>query len=50
VAKFTDEKVEKLMQNEGIIRNRAKITAAVTNAKAFLAIQKEFGAFDTYIR
>lgn len=42
VAKFTDTKVEELMQDAGIIRNRAKIKAAITNAQAFLRIQEEF--------
>lgn len=50
VAKFTEHDIEKLMQNAGIIRNRAKITAAITNARVFLAIQKEFGSFTNYIR
>lgn len=49
IAKYNQEKVEKLMQNEGIIRNRLKINAFMTNAKAFLAIQKEFGSFSDYI-
>ena len=49
IAKYNQEKVEKLMQNEGIIRNRLKINAFITNAKAFLAIQKEFGSFSDYI-
>ncbi len=49
VSKFTAEKVEELMQNEGIIRNRLKINAAISNAKIFLDIQKEFGSFDTYL-
>ncbi|QQS32441.1 MAG: DNA-3-methyladenine glycosylase I [Acidobacteriota bacterium] len=49
VAKYTDAKCAKLMQNEGIIRNRLKIVSAVRNAKAFLAVQKEFGSFDSYI-
>lgn len=49
VAKFNDDKVEKLMQNVGIIRNRAKILAAINNAKCFLEIQKEFGSFSNYI-
>jgi DNA-3-methyladenine glycosylase I len=49
VAKFDDAKLEKLMQNDGIIRNRLKIASAVSNAKAFLAVQKEFGSFDKYI-
>ena len=49
VAKYTDAKCAKLMQNEGIIRNRLKVASAVRNAKAFLAVQKEFGSFDKYI-
>ncbi len=49
VAKYSDAKCAKLMLNEGIIRNRLKIASAVRNAKAFLAVQKEFGSFDTYI-
>src|SRR4051794_22306635 len=42
VAKFSGAKLEKLMQNEGIIRNRLKIASAVSNAKAFLNVRKEF--------
>lgn len=49
VAKFDEVKVQELMQDEGIIRNKLKITGTVKNAKAFIAIQKEFGSFDTYI-
>ncbi len=49
VARYDDAKVAALMENEGIVRNRLKIRAAVTNAKAFLAVQKEFGTFDAYI-
>lgn len=49
IAKYNQEKVEKLMQNEGIIRNRLKINAFIANAKAFLSIQKEFGNFSDYI-
>lgn len=49
VAKFDDDKVLELMQNEGIIRNKLKITGTIKNAKAFIEIQKEFGSFDTYI-
>ncbi len=49
VAGMTDEEVENLMQNSMIIRNRAKIWAARNNARAFLNIQQEFGAFDSYI-
>jgi len=41
--------VETLLRNPGIIRNRLKVRAAVSNARAFLAVQKEFGSFDTYI-
>ena len=49
VSKYTEEKIEELMQNEKIIRNRRKITAAIANAKAFIEIQKEFGSFDKFI-
>ncbi len=49
VSKYTDSKCAKLLLNEGIIRNRLKVASAVSNAKAFVAVQKEFGSFDTYI-
>jgi DNA-3-methyladenine glycosylase I len=49
VSKFDEKKVEALMQDAGIIRNRLKIEAAINNAKCYLAIQKEFGSFDTYV-
>ncbi|MBK8397850.1 MAG: DNA-3-methyladenine glycosylase I [Leptospiraceae bacterium] len=49
VAKFTEKKLEKLMQDTGIIRNRLKIWGTVKNAKSFMQIQKEFGSFDKYI-
>ncbi|MCU4176769.1 DNA-3-methyladenine glycosylase I [Carboxylicivirga sp. N1Y90] len=49
VANYNDEKLEELMNNAGIIRNRLKIKAAITNAKLFLEKQKEFGSFDKYI-
>jgi DNA-3-methyladenine glycosylase I len=49
VARFSDSKLEKLMTNEGIIRNRLKITSAVANAKAFLKVQRELGSFDRYV-
>ena len=49
VARYTDKRVEKLLQNEGIIRNRLKVASAVRNAKSFLKVQKEFGSFDKYI-
>ena len=48
VARFNAEKIAKLVANPEIIRNRLKIEAAVRNAKAFLAVQKEFGSFDRY--
>lgn len=49
VARYDDAKVEALMQDPGIIRNRSKIRAAITNAQAFLKVQAEFGSFDRYI-
>ncbi|MDX5326902.1 MAG: DNA-3-methyladenine glycosylase I [Bacteroidota bacterium] len=49
VAEFGPEKIESLMNNEGIIRNRAKVEAAVNNAKRFLEICEEFGTFSEYI-
>lgn len=49
VARFDDQKIEELMQDTAIIRNRRKIEAAVGNAKAFLKVQKEFGSFSAYI-
>lgn len=49
VAKFTDDKIEALMQDAGIIRNRQKINATVINAQQFLSVQKEFGTFSKYI-
>lgn len=48
VAKYTAAKVENLMLDPGIVRNRLKIAAGVNNAKQFLKIQKEFGSFDAY--
>lgn len=49
VARYSDAKREKLLQNEGIIRNRLKIASAVSNAGSFLRVQDEFGSFDSYI-
>ena len=49
VARFTDARQQKLMQDSGIVRNRLKIAAAVQNARAFLQAQKEFGSFDNFI-
>jgi len=48
VARYTAKRIEKLISDPGIIRNRLKIEAAVSNAREFLAIQKEFGSFDAY--
>ena len=49
VARFTDKKLEKLLLDPSIVRNRLKVYAAVNNAKRFLDVQKEFGTFDNYI-
>ena len=49
VARFGAHKVERLMLNAGIIRNRAKILAAISNAARFIEVQSEFGSFDRYI-
>jgi DNA-3-methyladenine glycosylase I len=49
VARYDKRQIEHLLRNPDIIRNRLKITAAVNNAKRFLEVQEEFGAFDTYI-
>jgi len=50
VAKFSSRDIKKLLNNPGIIRNRAKIEAAINNAKRFLEVQKEFGTFSRYMR
>ena len=49
IARYNNRKIDSLLKNPGIIRNRLKIEAAVTNARAVLEIQKEFGSFDAYI-
>ncbi len=49
VARYGQRKVEQLLGNAGIVRNRLKIAAAIRNAKAFLAVQQEFGSFDAYL-
>ncbi len=49
VARFDSRKKNALMKNPGIVRNRLKIESTVTNARAFLAVQKEFGSFDAYV-
>ena len=49
MAKYTPAKMEKLLLDEGIVRNRLKVNAFVTNARAYLSIKKEYGNFDKYI-
>jgi DNA-3-methyladenine glycosylase I len=49
VARFTPARVEKLLLDPGIVRNRLKVEGTVKNAKAFLEIQREFGSFDRYV-
>ncbi|MGC2491545.1 MAG: DNA-3-methyladenine glycosylase I [Candidatus Binatus sp.] len=49
VAKFGDRDVTRLLADAGIVRNRLKINSAISNAKAFIAVQKEFGSFDDFI-
>jgi DNA-3-methyladenine glycosylase I len=49
VAGFDDKKIEELLEDKGIIRNRSKVTWAVSNAREFVKIQEEFGSFDEYI-
>jgi len=49
VAKYSPRKVEQLLKNPGIVRNRLKVESAVRNARAFLEIQAEFGSFDTFL-
>ena len=49
VARFDGRKIERLLKDPGIVRNRRKIEGAVANARAFLKVQKEFGSFDEYI-
>jgi DNA-3-methyladenine glycosylase I len=48
-ARFSEKKLEKILLDPGIVRNRLKVYAAVNNAKQFLKLQKEFGSFDKYI-
>ena len=49
IARYSARKIERLLANPGIIRNQLKIAAAIGNARAFLAVQREFGSFDVYI-
>ncbi len=49
IARYTSRTIARLLKDDGIVRNRLKIESAVSNAKAFLEVQKEFGSFDAYI-
>jgi DNA-3-methyladenine glycosylase I len=49
IAQYDDKKLEELLQNTGIIRNRLKLKATISNAQEFLEVAKEFGSFDSYI-
>ena len=49
VARFTGARIERLLENPGIVRNRLKVESTVRNAKAYLAVQREFGSFDAYV-
>jgi DNA-3-methyladenine glycosylase I len=49
IAQYNEPKIQELLQNEGIIRNKLKIYAAITNAQLFMQIQKEFGSFSNYL-
>ncbi|MFX1558369.1 MAG: DNA-3-methyladenine glycosylase I [Promethearchaeota archaeon] len=49
IAQYQENKIEKLLENKGIIRNRLKLNSVVTNAKAFIKIIEEFGSFDKYL-
>jgi DNA-3-methyladenine glycosylase I len=49
VARYGEKEVQRLLKNEGIIRNRLKLDAAITNARMFLEVQKQFGSFDAYL-
>jgi DNA-3-methyladenine glycosylase I len=49
VSRFSKRDIQRLLGDEGIVRNRLKIESTITNARAFLAVQKEFGSFDAYV-
>jgi DNA-3-methyladenine glycosylase I len=49
VARFDDRRLERLLADPGIVRNRLKVASAVSNARAFLGVQREFGSFDAYL-
>ena len=50
VARFTPARIERILRDPGIVRNRAKVESAVSNARAFLSVQREFGSFDVYLQ
>ncbi len=49
IARYSEDKVQELLQDAGIIRNQLKVRATITNAQAFMKVQKEFGSFDAYV-
>jgi len=49
ISKYNEKKIAELLENPGIVRNKLKINSTINNAKAFMAVQKEFGTFDNYI-
>ena len=49
ISKYSENKIEELLNNPGVIRNKLKVNSAISNAKAFLKIQEEFGSFDSFI-
>lgn len=49
ISKYSDSKIEQLLKNPGVIRNKLKVNSVISNAKAFLKIQEEFGSFDSFI-
>jgi DNA-3-methyladenine glycosylase I len=49
VARFTPARIARILEDAGIVRNRMKVESAVTNARAFLKVQREFGSFDAYV-
>lgn len=49
ISQYNDEKIQELLSNQNIVRNKLKINAAITNSKVFMEIQKEFGSFDKFI-
>lgn len=49
IARYNEEKIQSLLENQGIIRNRLKVRAAVSNAQAFMKVQEEFGSFSAYL-